>query len=98
VNTAISGDDLTQRVVTLISETQEISREKIEIDSNFEQLGLTSLNALSIVFEIENEFGVTIPDDEALTVTNIRQLVTLLTALLADGSAVQEAAAATSPE
>ena|SRR5579883_2647466 len=75
-------DRLADRLITLISETQEIPLERLSLDGSFEESGLTSLNALSIVFEIENEFGVTIPDEEALKVTSIRQVVGLLQDLL----------------
>ena len=76
-NTPVVSDDLAQRVLQLISETQEIPIEKISrLDAPFDEIGLTSLNALSIVFEIENEFGVTIRDEDALLLNNIGDVVT----------------------
>jgi len=83
-NTPVVSDDLAQRVLQLISETQEIPIEKISrLDAPFDEIGLTSLNALSIVFEIENEFGVTIRDEDALLLNNIGDVVTSLRELLA---------------
>ena len=75
-------EQLAQKLITLISETQEIPLERLSLDGSFEESGLTSLNALSIVFEIENEFGVTIADEQALKITSIRQVVELLQSLL----------------
>src|SRR5689334_15541369 len=81
-NAPLAASDLTQRVVTLISETQEIPIENILLDVPFEKIGLTSLNAMSIVFEIENEFGISIRDDEAAKITNVRQVVEKLREIL----------------
>jgi acyl carrier protein len=74
---------LAEKLLKLISDTQEIELERLRLDGSFEESGLTSLNALSIVFEIENEFGVTIRDEDALKLTNIRQVVELVQSLLA---------------
>jgi len=58
--------------------------ETISLDANFEDIGLTSLNALSIVFEIENELGVVLRDEDALTIRNVRQLVANIRQILAE--------------
>ena len=71
----VFDERLAEKLIVLISETQEVPIEKLSLDGSLEETGLTSLNALSIVFEIENEFGVTIRDEDALQIKNIRQVV-----------------------
>lgn len=83
ITSQIFDEHLAAKLLKLISDTQEIELEKLKLDGSFEESGLTSLNALSIVFEIENEFGVIIRDEDALKLTSIRQTVELLQSLLA---------------
>ncbi len=82
-------DELAQRVITIIADTQQIPREKISLESSFEELGLDSLDGVSIVFELENEFNVAIPNEEALMIRNVRDAVEALHKLVADESTAE---------
>jgi len=86
-------DALAAKLIALIAETQEIEAETITFDGDFEEIGLTSLNALSIAFEIEHEFGVTIREEDAFGLRNVRQVVALVARLLAETAALRGAAA-----
>lgn len=68
-------DDLTQRVIKVIAATQHIPRESITINSTFEELKIDSLDGINILFALENEFGIEIPDDEAHNIRGIREMV-----------------------
>jgi acyl carrier protein len=59
----------------------------VTIDSEFEQLGIDSMDAVEILFALENEFDVSIPDDEVRTVRNVRQMCEGVERLLAAKSA-----------
>jgi acyl carrier protein len=67
--------DVTERVLDTIAKTQRIPREKITIDSRFEELGLDSMDAVNILFALEEEFDITIPDEEAKQIRNPREMV-----------------------
>jgi acyl carrier protein len=47
----------------------------VTIDSSFEELGIDSMDAVEILFALENEFDISIPDEEVKTVRNVRQMV-----------------------
>jgi acyl carrier protein len=68
------SDELTQRVIKVIAATKRIPIESVTIDSDFAQLGIDSMDAVEILFAMENEFDVSIPDDEVRSVRNIRQM------------------------
>jgi len=68
-------DELVQRVIKCIAETQHIPAEKISIDSTFEELGVDSLDGINIVFALENEFDIEIPDDAAQQIRSVREMV-----------------------
>ena len=81
------SDELTQKVLTVIADTQRIPREKVTIDSSFEELGIDSMDGVNILFALENEFNITIPDDAAKQIRTIRQMAEGVESLLAGGTA-----------
>ena len=68
------SEDLNQRVLNVIADSKRIPRETVTIDSQFEQLNIDSMDAVEILFALENEFDISIPDDEARTVRSVRQM------------------------
>jgi acyl carrier protein len=68
------SDELIQRVIKAIATTKRIAVESVTIDSSFEQLGIDSMDAVEILFALESEFDINIPDEEARSVRGIRQL------------------------
>jgi acyl carrier protein len=68
------SDELIQRVLTVIAGCKKIPAEKVTIESGFEELGIDSMDAVEILFALENEFDITIPDDEVRSVRNVRQM------------------------
>ena len=69
------SNDLTERVISVIAKTQRIAPEKITAESTFEELGLDSLDAVNILFALEEEFKIEIPDDRAREIRSIRQMI-----------------------
>ena len=80
--------------VTLESRIAEIIRPNLKFlakgaaigrDDNLGELGLDSLAAINLLFDIESEFGVTIPDEvlDENTFSSISHLETMLTPLMA---------------
>lgn len=67
-------DDVNQRVLKVIAATKHIPPEKVTIDSQFQELGIDSMDAVEILFGLENEFDISIPDDEVREVRNVRQM------------------------
>ena len=68
------SEELTQRVLKTIAASKRIPVEQVTIDSEFQQLGIDSMDAVEILFALENEFDISIPDEEARNVRNVRQM------------------------
>jgi acyl carrier protein len=81
------SDQLIQRIRTVIANTQRIPIEKITIDSSFEELGIDSMDGVNILFALENEFDITIPDEAAKQIRNVRQMIEGVERLIAGGTA-----------
>jgi len=59
-------DELFEKVKKLIAENLEIEESKITMEASFRQdLGADSLETYELVYAIEEELGVRIPDDKA---------------------------------
>ncbi len=59
-------DDLFERMKKLIADRLEIDEDKITLDSSFRQdLGADSLDTYELVYAIEEELGISIPDEKA---------------------------------
>jgi Acyl carrier protein len=74
-----------ERVIAVIAKTQKLSPESICPDSTFEQLGIDSLSGIELVFELEEAFGVEIPDAEARRLRSVREAVEALSRLVEPG-------------
>ena len=71
----INGDDLTRRVLRIIAETQRKDPALVTIDSSFEELGIDSMDGVNIIFALENEFNINVPDEEVKNIKSIRDMV-----------------------
>jgi acyl carrier protein len=81
------SDELIERVRKVIATSKRIPEERVAIDSAFEELGIDSMDAVEILFALENEFDINIPDEEVKGVRNVRQMVEGVEKLLAAKSA-----------
>ena len=68
------SDELIERVLKVIATSRRIPLEKVTIDSDFQQVGIDSMDAVEILFALENEFDISIPDDDVRGVRNVRQM------------------------
>ena len=73
-----SKNELTSKVMTIISEAMLIAPEDIQESSSFEDLGIDSLGGLTIVGELEDAFDVSIPNERALQISTINEAVSCL--------------------
>ena len=66
-------DQLFQKIQKLIAEKLEIEESKITLDASFRQdLGADSLDTYELVYAIEEEMGIQIPDEKANEFETVR--------------------------
>jgi acyl carrier protein len=68
-------DELTAHVLRLIAETQRRDPATVSIDNTFDELNIDSMDAVNIVFAVENEFNIDVPDDDVRTIRTVRDVV-----------------------
>ena len=76
-------DDLSAQVIRVVAQTQRIPLDSITIDSTFEQLKIDSLDGINIIFALENEFGIEIPDDGVQNMRSVRDVASGVKELVA---------------
>lgn len=69
------SDELTERVLRIIAETQRKDPSTITIDSTFEELGIDSMDGVNIIFAVENEFNINVPDEDLKSIKSVRDVV-----------------------
>ena len=66
-------DELFEKIQKLIAEKLDIEEGKITLDSSFRgDLGADSLDTYELVYAIEEELGVSIPDEKANEFETVR--------------------------
>jgi len=68
------SDEFIQRIRSVIANSQRIPIEKVTIDSSFQELGIDSMDAVNILFGLESEFDINIPDEEVKEIRTVRQM------------------------
>ena len=81
------SEDLIQRVTKVIATSKRIPVETVTIDSEFVTLGIDSMDGVNILFALENEFNISIPDEAAKQIRDVRQMIEGVEKLLAGGVA-----------
>ena len=66
-------DELFEKLKKLIADNLEIEPDKITLDSSFRQdLGADSLETYELVYALEEELGISIPDEKANEFETVR--------------------------
>jgi acyl carrier protein len=81
----MSYEELTARVRAVIAATQHVPQEKIAPDSTFAELGIDSLDGINILFAVESEFNINIPDEAAQNIRSVRDVIDGIAKLLNAG-------------
>jgi acyl carrier protein len=78
-----SSDDIEQRVLACVAATMHFEPSRVTRQATFEELGLDSLDGINVLFALENEFDINIPNEEVQQVRNVRQMCTGVAKLVA---------------
>lgn len=87
-----------QRVIKVFAAFKKVSVDEISADTTFEQLGFDSLDGLNLIFELEEEFGIMIPDDKVREMKSVREAAEGIEYLLEHPEAQANAVPTAPPE
>jgi acyl carrier protein len=75
--------EIEQKVIRLVADTQKIDPAEIRPESTFEELKIDSLDGLNLLFAVESEFDIHVPDEEAKRLRSVSDMVEGVQKLLA---------------
>ena len=84
---ATAREEIEARVMQTIAKTQHIDVSSFTANSTFEEMKVDSLDGINIVFAIENEFGIDVPDDAMKALSSVRDVIDGVEKLLAEKAA-----------
>ena len=62
-------------MIKVIADTQKMSPDLIGRQATFEELKFDSLDGINILFALENEFDINIPDEAARQIKSVPEMV-----------------------
>ncbi len=67
--------NIEQTLKESIARQKMLAIEDVSLDSSLEELGITSLDAISLVFDIEDQYGVEVPNEELKKLQTVGDIV-----------------------
>ena len=72
------SNEIEQKVKAAVAEQLGVNAEDIKNESSFmDDLGADSLDLVELVMSFENEFGITIPDEDSAQLTTVQSAISL---------------------
>ena len=80
------SDAVVEKVIATLASVKRIPRDRLSLDSSLADLGFDSLDTITVLFELESAFHISIPDEEARSIRNVRDVVEGVKKLIASPS------------
>ena len=84
-------ESIERQVIELIARKKKVDPATVTPATTFEELGLDSLDAADLMFTVEDTFKVLVPDQAAMSMKTVGEVVQGVTDLLAAGPAASTA-------
>ncbi len=68
-------DEVAEKVIATLASVKRIPAEKISMETNLQDLGIDSLDVFTLLFELENAFKISIPDDDVRSIRTVSDIV-----------------------
>jgi acyl carrier protein len=67
-------DEVTQKVIETLAGVKRISADTITPETTLQDLGIDSLDVFTLLFELENAFKISIPDDDVRSIKTVNDI------------------------
>ena len=69
------SDAVAEKVITTLASVKRIPVDSIKLETNLQDLGIDSLDVFTLLFELENAFKISIPDDDVRSLKTVNDIV-----------------------
>lgn len=77
------SDAVAEKVISTLASVKRIPADKISLETNLQELGIDSLDVFTLLFELENAFKISIPDDDVRSIRTVSDIVEGIKKILA---------------
>jgi acyl carrier protein len=77
------SDAVAEKVISTLASVKRIPANTITLETNLQDLGIDSLDVFTLLFELENAFKVSIPDDDVRSLRTVNDVVDGIKKILA---------------
>ena len=81
----MTRDQIAQKLIEIVRQEKTIPDDKLTLETPLADAGIDSLDSLTILFAIEENFHISIPDDAARGIKTFGDMVSVVEALLPQG-------------
>ena len=71
----MSEEAIAQKVIRVIAKNKKMAPEEFSPVTRFEDLKMDSLDALNMIFALEEEFDIHIPNEEAVKMKSVEEVI-----------------------
>jgi acyl carrier protein len=76
-------DAVAEKVIATLASVKRVPAEDIKLDTNLQDMGIDSLDVFTLLFELENAFKVSIPDDDVRSLRTVNDVIEGIKKILA---------------
>jgi acyl carrier protein len=69
------ADAVAATVIATLASVKRIPADKVTLEANLQELGIDSLDVFTLLFELENAFHISIPDDDVRSIRTVGDIV-----------------------
>ena len=77
------SDAVAEKVISTLASVKRIPADTIKLDTNLQDLGIDSLDVFTLLFELENAFKISIPDDDVRSIKTVNDVAEGIKKILA---------------
>jgi len=71
-------DEIQKKLIEIVRKEKDVPDDKLSLDTPLVDAGIDSLDALTILFAIEETFHISVPDDKARAIKTLGDMVNIV--------------------
>ena len=71
----MADETVAERVIRVFANFKKVSPDEIKPETTFEELGFDSLDGLNLIFELEEEFDIVVPDEKVQSMRSVQEVI-----------------------
>ncbi len=71
----MANGSISERVIRVFADFKKVEPGEIKAETTFDELGFDSLDGLNLIFELEEEFDIVVPDDQVQSMRSVAEVI-----------------------